>query len=340
MFRQSFPKKITHENQLVSVLVPARNEEHNIGNLLSDLINQNYRNIEILVFDDQSTDDTAKIVSGFAVRDNRIHLIKSEELPKGWLGKNFACFSIAQHAAGNYFLFLDADVKISGNYIFQTLSFLKKHKLGMLSVFPKQLMQSFGEYVTVPNMNFILLSLLPLVLVRKTKLQSLSAANGQFMLFRADVYKQFLPHKKMKREMAEDIKIARYFKQHKIKIACLAGNDEISCRMYTGFREAANGFSKNVAMFFGNSLLLAILFWVVTTFGFATVHYAFHPVVFFSYIFTILLIRLFVSVTSEQNVLKNFILLIPQQISLGVIIYKAILKRRKKQFEWKGRNIS
>lgn len=340
VFRQPLPKKFAGGHPLVSVLIPARNEENTISKLLEALIQQNYNNIEILVFDDQSTDDTAKIVSDFAARDNRIRLISSAGLPEGWLGKNYACFSLARQAAGKYFLFLDADVELFENYICQTISFAEKHRLGLLSVFPKQMMHTTGEYVSVPNMNYILLSLLPLILVRKTKRPSLSAANGQFMLFNAEKYRQTSPHKNLKQEMAEDIKTAQLFKKSHIKIACLAGTNHIRCRMYNGFLEAANGFSRNVAMYFGNSLLLAVLFWLITTFGFIAVLFAFQPVVFWAYIAAVLLMRIIISAVSEQNILKNLILLIPQQVSLGVIIYKAILKRRKNQFEWKGRNIS
>ena len=146
LFRQPLSKEPKHSNPLVSVLIPARNEENNIENILSDLEKQNYQNIEILVFDDQSTDDTAKITDVFSEKDSRIHLLKSTGLSTGWLGKNYACFSLSQNAVGDYFLFLDADVRLDGNIISQTISFSQKHNLGLLSIFPTQLMKSWGEY--------------------------------------------------------------------------------------------------------------------------------------------------------------------------------------------------
>jgi glycosyltransferase involved in cell wall biosynthesis len=322
------------------VLIPARNEEKNIGNLLTDLQKQDYHNIEIIVFNDESTDGTEKIVNNYAVGDKRIKLLSSGGLPDGWLGKNHACHMLAQKASGSWLLFLDADVRTSGSIISQTVAFADKKQVKLLSIFPRQIMKTWSEHLTVPNMNFILLSLLPLVLVRKTRFASLSAANGQFMLFNATTYRKNQPHKKMKTSMVEDIEIARFFKQKKHKVACLTGNESISCRMYRGFREAVNGFSKNVIMFFGHSSVLAVLFWLVTTFGFIVVYFSFCTFLFLAYLFTLILIRIFISVVSRQNVLKNILLLIPQQITLGLFIYNAIINRLKKQYQWKGRNIS
>lgn len=340
LFRQPFPEKRTAFRGLVSVMIPARNEDQNIGNILSDLLVQNYRNIEILVYDDQSTDRTAEIIREFAGKDNRIRLIPSKGLPPGWLGKNFACHSLALEAKGSYFLFLDADVRVKGDIIFNTVGHSLKNRLGLLSIFPKQIMLSPGERMTVPVMNVILLSLLPLILVQKSKFPSLAAANGQFMLFNADSYRKTLPHEKMKAQKVEDIETARWYKQLGIPLACLTGDETITCRMYTNFREAANGFAKNVTTFFGNSYLLAILFWAATTLGFIPVLLSSGFVTILVYLMILVLTRVFVSVVSRQSVLLNLIFWIPQQMALGFFIFKAILYRKNKQYQWKGRSVS
>ena len=322
------------------MLIPARNEEKNIGNLLTGLQNQEYKNIEIIVFNDESIDETEAIVKRFSENDKRIKLISSNGLPVGWLGKNHACHCLANEANGKFFLFLDADVSVSKSIIQQTLAFSEKHKLGLLSIFPMQIMKPFGEKITVPNMNYILLSLLPLISVRKTGFPSIAAANGQFMLFNAGVYNLTKPHEKMKNNKVEDIEIARYFKQNKIKIACLVGTPSITCRMYNGIQEAMQGFSKNVIVFFGNTFVLAILFWLITTFGFIAVYFSFSTPVLILFILTIVLTRLFISVVSRQSVIQNILLIVPQQLTLGVFIYQAFINKLKKQYSWKGRNIS
>jgi glycosyltransferase involved in cell wall biosynthesis len=340
IFLQRYPKTMNPYSGLVSVLIPARNEEKNIGTLLDNLQNQNYQNIEIFVFNDQSTDQTAEVVNNFAQRNNRIKLINSEGLPKGWLGKNFACYKLASKATGDYLLFLDADVRVAGSIIQDTTNLSEKHNLGLLSIFPMQKMENLGERMTVPNMNYILLSLLPLVLVRKTKFPSLAAANGQFMLFNAKTYRKNAPHKQVKNSKVEDIEIARWYKQNHIKVACLVGNPFITCRMYKGFSDAVYGFSKNVIQFFGDSFVLAILFWLITTFGFIVVLLQFSIALFVAYIGLTVLTRIFISTASRQAVLRNLILAVPQQITMGLFIFQAIKNTFKKEYIWKDRKIS
>jgi len=332
------PGKVNRK-PLVSVLIPARNEEENISKLLKNLQNQSYNNIEVIVFDDLSEDNTADKVLDYARKDKRIRLIRSSGLPEGWLGKNYACHSLSILARGEWFLFLDADVEISGNIIENVLSFAEQKNLELVSIFPKQDMVTKGEKATVPVMNYILLSLLPLILVRKTSFPSLAAANGQFMFFNADTYKKVRPHKKLKDNKVEDIETARMYKRMGYRIACLTGDETIRCRMYPGFFEAVNGFAKNVACFFGNSLILAVIFWLVTTVGFIPVFVYFPGPVFAIYIFMYLLTVIFVSAVSRQNILENILYLIPRQLSLGLIIYMAFHNRLFRNYKWKGRSI-
>jgi len=327
-------------DEAVSVLIPARNEENNIVNILNDLINQDYSNIEIIVFDDQSEDRTADIVSGFMLRDDRIKLIRSGGLPDGWLGKNHACHSLAKDAGGKYLLFLDADVRVKGNIINKAVSFAKRHDLALISIFPKQIIVSAGERATVPVMNYILLSLLPLILVRRSRYPSLAAANGQFMFFRADAYRSVEPHMIMKDKKVEDILTARHFKRRGLAIACLVGAEDISCRMYTGFRDAAEGFSKNVVEFFGNSFMAALMFWLITTLGFMPVLFFLPPAIFLAYAAIYALTRMFISAASRQNIFYNLLLIIPLQFSMGFFIYKAFINRFFRKYQWKGRSIS
>ena len=327
-------------NSLVSVLIPARNEELNIAPLLRDLQQQDYANLEILVFDDQSTDNTNEIVKQFMDHDSRIKLMKSTVLPNGWLGKNYACHEMSKQAKGKYFLFLDADVRLNRDIIIRSIAKAEKYKLGLLSIFPLQQMETLGERITVPNMNFILISLLPLILVRKTKYQSLAAANGQFMLFQPDNYKLISPHEKMKANKVEDIEIARYYKKLNIKIACMTGDETITCRMYHGFKKSVNGFSKNVINFFGGWFILAYLFWMITTLGIVIVYLGTDTSSFVLYVVLLCIIRILISTISKQKTLTNLVFAIPQQLSLGIILIKAGISNFKKEYRWKGRTIS
>jgi hypothetical protein len=117
-------------------------------------------------------------------------------------------------------------------------------------------------------MNFILLSLLPLALVAKSKFSSLSAANGQFMLFEADTYRKYQPIKKFSLSGLKIIEIARFYKREHQKIACMSGNylhQLPDCILnYT----SGKWFLKKCNRFFRRFFLLAIVFWLITTVGF------------------------------------------------------------------------
>jgi glycosyltransferase involved in cell wall biosynthesis len=337
--RNWLPETKTESSKLVSVLIPARNEEKNIGNILNDLLNHSYHDIEVIICNDQSEDNTVSIVNEYSARDGRVRLINSEGPAEGWTGKNYACHLLAKHARGEYLLFLDADVRLKGNIIGNAAASADKNGTGLISIFPRQIIESFGERITVPNMNYILLSLLPLPLVRRPNYPSLSAANGQFMFFNASIYHSTEPHSRMKNNRVEDIHIARDFKKRGIKISCLLGDKNISCRMYNGFRESVNGFSKNVVAFFGNSFLLAALFWLVTSFGIIPVFISFSIKIITLYLILYFMTRIFISLASRQNIFYNLINFIFLQFSLGAFIYKSLINKYHGKLVWKGRII-
>lgn len=289
----------------ISVLIPARNEDTTIGNLLDDLIQSNYARMEILIYDDHSEDYTKEVVNEKSKIDSRIQSISTKELPSGWSGKNYACHQLAMQASGKYLLFLDADVRIKPGLIRDSLAYIEKHNLRLLSIFLQQTMKTIGERITVPLMNWILTSLLPLPLIKDSPYKSLAAANGQFMLFETKHYRQNQWHKLMKTEAVEDIRIMRAIKEKGLKAHTLLSNGQITCRMYRNFRETVNDFSKNTHAFFGNKRILMSLFTLVTGFGFL-------PFVLFAgwriivlYFLSAILLRIFTSAASLQNPLKT-----------------------------------
>jgi glycosyltransferase involved in cell wall biosynthesis len=327
------------KDKKISILIPARNEEKNIGNILEDLISSNSVVMEILIFDDESSDKTANIVKENSLKDSRIKLLESKGLENGWMGKNFACHNLSVMAKGDYLLFIDSDVRISNNIIEKALKYAISNKLELLSIFPNQIMITKGEKISIPNMNFILLSLLALPLVLYSKFSSISAANGQFMLFKTDTYRNLQPHKLFKTSKAEDIQISRFYKKNKLRIACLASLKDISCRMYSSLEESIQGFSKNINYFFGNSYLIALLFWLLTSFGFIPFIINGDLLLLFVYIFIILITRILISLTSNQSVKDNLKYIVHQQYTLGRIIFKSFHNKRNRELTWKGRTI-
>ena len=159
------------------------------------------------------------------------------------------------------------------------------------------------------------------------------------MLFDAKTYKQQQPHEKHRLIRVEDISIARSFKKADIRIACLSGTKDIRCRMYSGFDTAVQGLSRSVLMFFGNSTFITLLFWTVSTLGFLFVWFLLSVDIFVIYVLILLFTRVFISVVSRQNILKNLVLGFLQKGVLGYLIFIAIRSQMQSKFEWKGRQV-
>ena len=154
--------KVPQPAPLISVLVPARDEEENIRTCLESLQKQDYPNFEILVLDDNSTDNTAAIVSEMAAKDSRIRLIRGEPLPEDWAGKPFACYQLAQEAKGLWLLFVDADTIHEPHMLRSVLALAIEQKTSLLSGFPRQLANSLPQKIVIPVIYFILLGWMPL----------------------------------------------------------------------------------------------------------------------------------------------------------------------------------
>lgn len=325
----------------LSILIPARNEEHTLPLLLDDLLHLPEQPLEIIICDDHSEDNTYTLVSHLATLHPHLHIFRGNPLPSGWLGKNFACHQLAQQASGDYLLFLDADVRVRYEGIRTALAQARKLQTALLSVFPRQIMLTSGEKATVPLMTYILLTLLPLPLVWKVGSQpALAAANGQFMLFRTAAYRRVEPHSIVRREAVEDVATSRLFKRRGYRVACLTGIPGICCRMYTSRREAINGFSRNIAGFFGGSLLLAALFWALTGWGWIVIMFAFSWPGLLVYLGIRAVVRFLVARACCQSAGTNILYSPLQQGNMGCILFHAWLCRKKGRQEWKGRNIS
>ncbi|RYY06248.1 MAG: glycosyltransferase family 2 protein, partial [Sphingobacteriaceae bacterium] len=248
--------KVSHQyHDLVSILIPARDEENNILTLLQSIKNQDYKNIEVIVLDDHSSDQTYQLCADFAQKNAAFKIISGKPLPAGWLGKNFACHQLAQQAKGKYLLFLDADEEIDNDLINSSIYRTKVHRLALLSLFTNQVMVTLGEKSVVPLMHYMLLNLLPLRLIYLSKNPAFAAASGQFMFFDAQKYHQNQWHQKVKNQVVEDVEIMKCVKQEKLKGEGLLANSLIRCRMYNNYREAIYGFSKNFLAPFNYSVI-------------------------------------------------------------------------------------
>jgi chlorobactene glucosyltransferase len=241
-------QKIKKKNPLVSILIPARNEEENIKKCIDSLIVQDYKNIEILVLDDNSTDNTAEIVKDLAKNYRFLKLIKGEPLKKRWTGKNYACYQLFKKSKGGYLFFTDADTVHEKNSVSSAIACLLKEKLDILSACPRQMMNSFHERMVIGLTNFQLL-IPPLVFLKKSKIPIFGSGIGSLMLAKRKSYTAIGGHKRIKGSCIEDTSISKLFIKMGYKFMIFNGVKVYSTSLYKNFRDIYDGFCR---IFMGN----------------------------------------------------------------------------------------
>ncbi|RCH55027.1 glycosyltransferase family 2 protein [Mucilaginibacter hurinus] len=326
-------------NALVSILIPARDEEDDITALLQSIVKQDYHHYEVIVLDDNSTDNTYEICSRFADMHHNFKVIKGDELPTGWLGKNFACYQLAQHAKGQYFLFLDADEIVHNNLINSAVHRMQLRGLSLLSLFTNQHMVTFGEKAVVPLMHYILLNLLPLRLVYLLRNPLIAAASGQFMLFDAAVYRQYQWHRMVKDKIVEDVEIMKCVKSNRYNGETMLANGMITCRMYKSYNEAVSGFGKNFLAAFNYSIPGFLVYITVLIAGPLIVITTLNLQLILFMTGLILLTRIMIALSAGQNALLNVILHPLQMFNLVVIAFLSVQKHLTNTTVWKGRKV-
>jgi glycosyltransferase involved in cell wall biosynthesis len=328
-----------HYPDMVSILIPARNEEKNILRLLQSIHEQDYQNYEVIILDDDSTDSTYQICSAFADKHTNFRTIKGAPLTDGWLGKNYACHQLAAQAKGRYLLFIDADEEVHNGLINSAVHRMYANKLNLLSLFANQQMHTAGEMMVVPLMHYILLNLLPLRLVYLVKNHTVAAASGQFMLFDADNYHKQQWHEQVKLKVVEDVEIMRLVKATGGKGEALLANGMISCRMYSDYREAINGFSKNFLAAFNYNIIWFLIYIVFIIGGPMIILMTLNLSFIFFMIGLIALTRVMISLSAGQNAWYNMLLHPAQMFSLTLVAFLAVQRYLTKTTEWKGRRI-
>lgn len=229
-----------------AALVPARNEERCIEACVRSLCSQSYQRLEVIVLNDSSTDATGEILERLSTEFPNLRVINGSPLPKGWVGKSWACHQLSQATDADVLLFTDADTVHQTHTVARSVRFLAEQHLSMFSLVPFQVLSSFGEHVVIPMVHVLYFSYLPNSLIISNPRVSLSAANGQFMCFSRTGYDLVGGHTAVWNSLVEDVFLARAVKAAGGRIALVDGTDAVSCHMYTGATEVTKGFSKNM----------------------------------------------------------------------------------------------
>ncbi|MBN1176928.1 MAG: glycosyltransferase [Dehalococcoidales bacterium] len=229
---------------MISVMIPARDEAANIGNCLESLRKQDYPNYEVLVLDDNSSDNTSEIVGEIAAQDQRVRLFRGKPLPDDWAGKPHACYQLAQEARGDWFLFVDADTTHAPYMLRSVLSLAIKLKTSLLSGFPRQLANSLPQKIAIPVLYFVILSWVPLWWLHRSRKPRPSLAIGQFLLFSRESYWRIGGHEAVKARILEDVWMGVETVRRGGRHVAIDLSPVVFCNMYRNIGAMWEGFIK------------------------------------------------------------------------------------------------
>jgi len=253
----------------VSLLIPVRNEASHLQGLLKTLVQLDYPHLEIIFLDDESRDETLKVLQ--ENESEKIKVLQGKPLPKRWAGKPWACHQLAEYAKGEILVFCDADVRPGPQAILKTVSILQNVKVDVLTALPFQEMETFWEKAIIPFvMHLPIFSLVPLKFSYRFKNPSWVVANGQWLAFTKRSYEAIQGHESVKNSFLEDMELAKNAVRKGFRVLPVISDQEIRVRMYKSGRELTEGFTKNLYLLCGkrsSSLWVLFFFWAVIYLG-------------------------------------------------------------------------
>ncbi|MGH7499144.1 MAG: glycosyltransferase [Gemmatimonadales bacterium] len=232
--------------ELVSIIIPARNESGNIDNVVRSILRSAYHPFEVLVVDDRSTDDTAALAGRLAGEDSRVRLMRGAELPEGWFGKPWACVQGYRAARGNILLFTDADTRYQPELLGRAVGALREVRADLVTVAPHQRCETFWERIVMPQIWLLLGLRYHPDSVNHARRERDVIANGQFIMTTREAYEAVGTHAAVGHEVVEDLALAQAYFRKGRKLHFAFADQLMETRMYTNLAELTEGWSKNV----------------------------------------------------------------------------------------------
>jgi glycosyltransferase involved in cell wall biosynthesis len=237
------PPQLDHPWPNVSIVVAARDEEAAIEPALLSLMALDYPALEIVAVDDRSTDATASILDRVASAHPQLQVVHVAELPPGWLGKNNALHRGALRAAGDYILFMDADVVLEATTVKRAIAFCEARRLDHLTLFPDVVMRTAFLQAAMVNAFIGLLAVFRPWQIPAPPRRAIGA--GAFNLVRADAYRRAGGHEPIAFETLDDVMLAQLVAARGARSATLRGRGSGHVEIYRNARDMVRGSEKN-----------------------------------------------------------------------------------------------
>ncbi|MGQ9612031.1 glycosyltransferase [Chloroflexus sp.] len=233
---------------LISILIPARNEERGIGRCVQGALAQRYPHIEVIVVDDGSTDRTPAILADLAVTDTRLRIITGKPLPPGWVGKCHACQQASSAASGEWLLFLDADTAPAPDLVAALLCHALSTNGDMVTIFPFLELKTWSERLILPPFVALIVSIFPFERLAKPDVRPEEVlANGQCIFVRRSAYEAIGGHGAVRAEVLEDVRLGQCLRAAGFTVRGAIGMEYLAVRMYTNVAEVIEGLMKNAS---------------------------------------------------------------------------------------------
>jgi chlorobactene glucosyltransferase len=342
-FLESLP--IRNHMPLISVLIPARNEENNIKECVSSLLKSKYPHLEILVLDDNSRDRTFEVVRRLSLDFPNLRVVKGEKLPVDWNGKNWACHQLARMARGEWFLFTDADTNHEPHSVSVAFQTAIKNRSDFVTAIPGLITKTWAEKLILPVIHFAFVVLLPFHLANYSKNSKVAIGIGPFLFMHRSCYFGVGGFKAIKTEILDDMALARNVKKSKRKLSILDGTDFMRVRFYTSFREVWSGLSKNSFQAIGSSppflLGISLVCYFLFVFPYLSLGSAFIEnqdlTLPFLQVLAITLIKIVLSFRFKTSVIYSLLHPLTIILTLLVLFNSFRLSLFGKKCEWKER---
>jgi len=255
-----FPDEGVHveaDTPLISVIVPAHNEEVLIRECLQSVLDQDYPRFEVICVDDRSGDRTSEIVREIFHNRPNCRLVRVKALPEGWTGKCHALDVAVRFARGEWLAFLDADSALEKSALRQSYNQAVTSGVNLISLTPNFVMRTFWEKVLQPIFSGTLCILFPLGRVNDPA-SEVACANGMFYVISRHAYEKIGGHRDVRDLAVEDIGIGKRVKAMGLGIIMANGRRVMQTRMYTNFRDTVKGWVRILSASMNYELSTAI----------------------------------------------------------------------------------